>query len=80
MPAPSAQAPAWLTHPPGGELLPLVLAAGAATFGAHSIADLDDEQKGYALIGVGVAICAVVYGLRAACGSTRTGFCLLATG
>lgn len=61
-------------------MLPLFLAAGAATFGAHAIGDLDDEQKGYALIGVGVAMCAVVLGLRATCGNARTGFCLLATG
>jgi len=78
--AATAPVPPWLTSPPGGELLPLVLAAGAATFGAHAIADMDDEQKGYALIGVGVAICAVVYGLRAACGKARTGFCLLGSG
>jgi len=73
--------PPWLASPPGGESPALVLAAVAATFGVNAIVEMKDEEtQGYALIGAGLLVGVAVYGLRQACGSVKTGFCLLGAG
>lgn len=76
---PQLAQPRWIATTPYLEYVAILGAAFAATKGTDFWHDLpSDEQRAALLIGAGLLLGGVMYGMRSMCGSERTSLCVLA--